>query len=375
MYLFYSAMKMRYDLVNLSNTILKHYGAETFHDSIPELEEALKGHKKIALFLFDGAGELVMERHPFACKYFLENKFMSISSLNPATTVACTTSITTGKYPVETGFLGWTLQSDEYNATFEPFRNRLAVTQEQLPPNYMETICPVTHLDTLLGRVGVKAKIMQHHPVMADGPKNLREALKKSHSFFENGGEFLYFYWPEPDHSLHSYGTKSFRVGVLLWKLKNFLKKFQKENPDVLCLTIADHGLVDIENYLDIADHPDLASTLAKPVSIEGRTPTFFTKEGHRNEFKYLFQKYYGEHFDLIPGRVALEQQYFGKGVPNPRINEFVGHYIGISLDNSIICNSNDYKGHPMKNTKKGNHAGRSDMEMTICLSLYGTHE
>ena len=30
-------------LVNLSNSILKHFGAETFHNSIPEIDKLLKG--------------------------------------------------------------------------------------------------------------------------------------------------------------------------------------------------------------------------------------------------------------------------------------------------------------------------------------------
>jgi len=364
-------MKFSYDLVNLTNTILKHYGAESFHDSIPELESVLKGHRKIALFLFDGAGELVMEKHPVSCKYFLKNKLMTISSLNPATTVACTTAVTTGKYPVETGFLGWTLQLDEKGGSFEPFRNRMAATKEPLPPNYMETICPVTHIDELLGRVGVNAMIMQHYPIKEDGPKSLMDAVKKTHAFYKNGGEFMYFYWPEPDHLLHCHGTKSLRVGYTLWKLKVFLKRFRRQNPDVLCLTIADHGLIDIGEQLDIAEHEDLASLLSKPISIEGRTPAFFVKEGKENEFKYLFAQYYGKHFDLLSKKDILDTQYFGKGVPAPRTYEFIGDFTGISLDDTIICNSNDDPEHKARGPKKANHAGRSDIEMAICLSLY----
>ncbi len=364
-------MKMKYDLVNLSNTILKHYGAETYHDTIPELEEALSGHRKIALFLFDGAGELVMEKHHFATKFFLQHKFMSISSLNPATTVACTTSLTTGKYPIETGYLGWTLYSNEYKGTFEPFRNRMAVSRTELPAHYMEKICPVTHLDTLLKNAGANAEFIQKYPIKEDGPKSLRSALKKTHEFYKNGGEFLYFYWPDPDHCLHCHGTKSILVGFVLWKLKKFLEKFRKENPDVLCLTVADHGLIDIENVLDVADHPDLASTLAKPLSIEGRTPTFYIKDGQNDKFVTLFKKYYGNHFDLLTKEEMYSSHYFGLGTPNPKTYEFIGDYLGISKDASILNNSLDYAGHRMKNTKKANHAGNSEIEMTICLSLY----
>ena len=41
-------------LVNLSNSILKHFGVNTFHESIPEIDDLLKGHKKVVAVLFDG---------------------------------------------------------------------------------------------------------------------------------------------------------------------------------------------------------------------------------------------------------------------------------------------------------------------------------
>ena len=50
-------------LVNLSNSILKHFHAETFHDSIPEIDEKLKGHKKVVAVLFDGMGRNIIHKY------------------------------------------------------------------------------------------------------------------------------------------------------------------------------------------------------------------------------------------------------------------------------------------------------------------------
>jgi predicted AlkP superfamily pyrophosphatase or phosphodiesterase len=38
-----------------------------------------------------------------------EHKLMTIHSVNPATTVACTSALLTGKNPIENGWLGWSL--------------------------------------------------------------------------------------------------------------------------------------------------------------------------------------------------------------------------------------------------------------------------
>ena len=41
----------RHNLVTFSNSILKHFGVEPFHETEEAIDKALKGHKKVALIL------------------------------------------------------------------------------------------------------------------------------------------------------------------------------------------------------------------------------------------------------------------------------------------------------------------------------------
>ncbi len=102
-------------LVNLSNSILKHFGATCFHESIPEIDELLKGHKKVVAVLFDGMGQNITRLHLKENSYIRSNYVTTINSTFPPTTAAATTAFLTGKYPIETGWLGWAEYFKDYD--------------------------------------------------------------------------------------------------------------------------------------------------------------------------------------------------------------------------------------------------------------------
>jgi len=144
-------------LVNFASSLLAHYGVTPFHPSIPAVDELLKNHQKVAVFLFDGAGEWVLKRWPHQDKYMREHGLLTIHSVNPATTVACTTALLTGRYPIETGWLGWSLQFDSLGFPVDVFPNRNSLTGEALSGgNIMEKTCPVDKLDVLIQKAGIK---------------------------------------------------------------------------------------------------------------------------------------------------------------------------------------------------------------------------
>lgn len=362
-------MKNRhYDLVNLSNSIFKKWGLPTYHESIPELDEILAKHDKVAVFLFDGAGEAILNAHPHTSSFALKHKKMVIESVNPATTVAATTSLLTGKYPIETGYLGWTLQFDEYDDAIFTFRHKKCRNDEQLPDDVMLKKCPNEYIYDVLNAHGVKASRLMKQPADPNGQKDLKDGLGRANEFFKNGGEFLYYYDSEPDHSIHTYGTESPLVGHKLYQCFRMLRRFIKANPDVLVISLADHGLLNCKT-MDMAEHKDLTSLLVKPVSIEGRTPAFFVEPGKEEEFRTLFEKYYGEYFELISKQEALVSKYFGDGEPRKETLDFIGTFIGVSTSNLTLYNSTDRETEFF--ISKAHHAGRSKDEMNIVVSIY----
>ena len=50
-------------IVNLSNSILKKFNVNPFHSTIKEIDDLIKNKDKIIVFLFDGMGKAILEKH------------------------------------------------------------------------------------------------------------------------------------------------------------------------------------------------------------------------------------------------------------------------------------------------------------------------
>ena len=141
--MFYNSEK---NIVNISNSILKHYGVDTFHPSLKELDEKLSSSsKKICVLLFDGLGKHILKRYASSCPFLLEHVFLDLTSVFPPTTVAATTALLSGRYPKETNWLGWTEQFEEFDSSITMFLSRFT-KDESLTPISTYELCPYENL-------------------------------------------------------------------------------------------------------------------------------------------------------------------------------------------------------------------------------------
>ena len=69
-------------LVNFSNSVLEHYGLKTFHPAVSEITKAMEGHKKIAVFLFDGLSEYNLHTYPHTTKFMSKTRVTSVFSMS-----------------------------------------------------------------------------------------------------------------------------------------------------------------------------------------------------------------------------------------------------------------------------------------------------
>lgn len=357
-------------LVNFSNSVLEHFSLPTFHPGIPEVTKAMEGHEKIAVFLFDGLSEYNLHIFPRTTKYMLEHKLTTIHSVNPATTVACTTAFLSGRFPIEDGWFGWSLYFDEYGFPIDVFTNMNSQTGKKLDgANVMKTLHPYTTIATLLNEKGIKSENMYRYPIEDGmGPKNFREMEKRCDAFFEkDGGQFLYGYWNQPDKYLHKYGVHSWHVRHQVADIARFVKRFVKKHPDVEVFTFADHGLIDVQ-YRDLAAYPEVASCLSRPLTFEGRTANMFVKEEKKAEFPALFEKRFGDVFTLLSRQEVLEKGYFGEGDAPDYALKFLGDFLAVATGKDVLVNTLD---HPVAVVHKGHHAGATKEERDVLLACY----
>ncbi len=350
-------------LVNLSNSILKRFKVNTFHPSIKKIDDLLINHKKIALFLFDGMGKNVLDLHNLESKDLNKNVFTTITSINPPTTVAATTALLSGKWPCETGWLGWSLPFYDLKRIINVFQNVDSITDEVIPgPNIMEKRAGYSNIIELINKQNHKEIAFQikEYPIDLDGPKTLAELFcLVSNKFKELDEGFVYAYYTNPDHDAHEFGIDSKEVKNHVKNINDGLVKFAKENPDLLVLVIADHGHINVTNKY-LSDYPDIVDLLQHPICIEGRCASFKIKHGKHNQFKFLFKKYFGDDFELFTKNQIIKNKLFGDAELSPLAYSFIGDYVAVAINDVILINK--YEPHVFK----GHHAGGTKDELYI---------
>ena len=98
------------------------------------------------------------------------------------------------------------------------------------------------------------------------------------------------------------------------------------------------------------------------------RTPSFFVKEGKNQEFEGLFNKYYGQYFELLTKEQAFDIKLFGDGIPANGVSEVVGDYIAIAKDKYGLLASKELK---FLDAFKGHHAGGTKEERLIDIHIF----
>ncbi len=361
------AIDNKTSLVNLSNSILQGLGAEPMHPVIPEVTSLVRGRKKVCLMLFDGMGTHVLNKHPKASKKLLEHKIMEISSVNPATTAAATISLLSGKYPMETGWLGWSIPLDGYEEPVDVFPSVLSGSKKKLKKDAMLEQCPLRTIDMILRDKGVRAELAYQEPIRPNTYKDLKGMMEYAGRFFKEGDGFLYLYYTNPDGLIHRHGVESRCVDRQIRDISKHVDRFSKEHPDVLVLVCADHGLLDVV-YRDIAPYEDLTSLLSSPMAIEGRMRSVYLKTGKREEFKTLFLDRFGDDFHLVDSIELLEEGYFGVGEEHRKTRKFLGDFLIIPKGNQFLRDSSFSLFDPVL---MAHHAGPLDEEKSISLLSY----
>ncbi len=352
-------------LVSISNSILKHFGIDTFHETHAEMDEILEANKnkKICLCLFDGMGKYIEELHCEFDPIILKHKKFTITSVFPPTTVAATTSLMSSKFPCETGWLGWTQKLPNCENPVVMFYSRDDITQKEITPNNFEKYKYTSIIDRIRD-AGFKADELKSFEMKENSLKSFFNVVDGK----LKANNFLYAYNEEPDASLHEYGTKSPIISKLVKQIDDGMGKIALKNPGTLFIVLADHGHIDTKYFL-ITEHEDFTDCLLKNLNyLEPRSAVFLVKPDRKEEFKILFNKYYGDYFKLYSKEEVKELKIFGEGTPNQDFDLFLGDFLAVSHSEYAIVNS------PEKMNLKSHHAGGTDQEKYINISIFNNN-
>ena len=105
---------------------------------------------------------------------------------------------------------------------------------------------------------------------------------------------------------------------------------------------------------------------------LEKRSPSFFVKEGKKEEFKTLFNEKFGKEFDLLSKQEVLDNKLFGEGNPREGVIDSFGDFVALSRGKYSIYSSKEIGNTKKKNvTYPGHHGGGTVEERLIDVSIY----
>jgi predicted AlkP superfamily pyrophosphatase or phosphodiesterase len=354
--------------MNITASIIKHYGVKSNQASLPEIEKELgKGYRNVVYILVDAMGAEILRKHPQEASYLLENNVDTLTTVFPSTTVAATMSALTGKPPINTGWLGWLQYIKEEDKSVIFFYNKdFYDPTVEFDYNVSERYVPVKKIYEQINEANKEIKTSEIFPEFRTPEhKTFRDVTNTIiKQCADEGKHFIYAYWDKLDTYLHATGTKSNKVRKHLKEIDSDIKYLcESLDDDTLVIITADHGQIDIEE-IELWKFDKIIETFKHNPSIEARATAFFIKEGMEEQFINEFNENFRENFILYKTEDLLSTMIFGEEAMHPKTKEFLGDYFAIAIDKFTFKLSNS------KMVFKAQHAGLTKDEMLIPLIM-----
>jgi hypothetical protein len=370
-------------LLNLIVSCAMSRGGVSRHaplDTLPSSE--LAGARNVLLLLIDGLGYNYLKRQG-AGGALVSRLTGRMTSVFPSTTASAITTTFTGLAPAEHGLTGWFTWFPEADtiAAALPFKPRGlgdSLEARGITPAALYRGKPM--FDTL----DVDSFVVSHRPIVdssynrhfCSSAKRLAyddlagfvaqtEAAVKS----GDGRKFVYAYYPEFDTSSHRFGVASDQTAAVFDAIDAAYADLIRRiaGTDTVVILTADHGFIDCpeENALDTADCPGLSGLLARPLTGERRVAFCHVQPGKTEEFAARASQWLEGKADVVPGRVPIDEGWFGRGDLHPRIAERPGDFVLMMREPYTV---KDWLPGEPRHLHIGNHGGMSPDEMYIPL-------
>lgn len=350
-------------LTNLSNSILKHFGIKSYHESLKELDKLLEEeYENVVLLIYDGLGSKIIDKCLANDSILKANKIKDITSVFPPTTTSATTSILSAKNPVEHGYLGWNMYFKDINKTISLFTNEDKTTKEEFKEYNVsdkklkyKSIIEQINKETEANAYGL-------FPFGVAGYDTRKNLYKQIINFTKiKGKKFIYAYVEEPDHTLHDKGINNTHSKDLITEIEEEVKELSENIDNTLLIITADHGHIESTPII-LEEYKDLYNMLERTTSIEPRAVSFKVKDNNKEEFKTLFNNYFKDDFLLYTKKEIIDEKLFGTGKENKYFEDALGDYLALAIkDKYINFDKND-------KVFKSHHAGLTEDEVLVPL-------
>lgn len=353
--------------LNISATLAEFLGAPNKNATLPILKKELqKNYKNVVFICFDGLGIYPLKRNLKPDDFLMKNIKQVLLSTFPTTTTNATTSLMLNKLPREHGWFGWSLNFENIDKNVNIFLNTDSWTDEKLDIKDS----PIAPLDYYFDNTNTDYQINTIFPsyVKVNHPER-NKVYKSEIEFFysikdicqKEGKQFIYAYYPDPDHTMHDFGVSSIQAKEVITQISSDMQDIYNMTKDTLFIITADHGQVDIKGYIELYKDVKLMDMLKIYPFMEGRAPAFKVKDGMQEEFEEYFKSKYDKDFKLFKSSYLLKEGYFGDMGDK---DDLLGDYIAIgTYTHKQVCLT------PTHNMFKGHHTSLTE-EMEVPLII-----
>ena len=338
--------------------------------------------RNVVLLVLDGLGFHYLQRHG-AGGHLQRHLQARLTSVFPSTTASAITTYLTGLAPQQHALTGWHMYFSELDAIAAvlPLRPRGAGAFDAPPGSLPRRLFGHASFFERIGRRSVfvsprsiaGSEFNRYHSARAEVREyaTMAELFGQMSSALREAAEptYLYAYFSELDTLSHIHGVDSPQVAAQFAALDEAFGALLAalSGSDTLVLACADHGFIDSppERQIDLAQHPALAATLARPLCGERRVAYCYLRPGEAPRFEDYVRERLVECADLHRGRTLVEQGWFGPGAADPRLASRVGDYVLVMRENWTLI---DWMEGEKRYRQIGVHAGVSADEMYVPL-------
>ena len=353
-------------ILNVSATFAEFLGVENTNKTLPVIEEELKkDYKNVVFICCDGFGVSVLEKHLTKNDFLRKNLRQHLTSTFPSTTTNATTTLALNKYPLEHGWLGWTVHFEKINKNVDLYPHQDAETGESVDFEYplldnADYYFTKANTDRAITAIMPEyAKVNSAEKIVISDENDLCSAIKTV--CLRKGKQFAYCYFPEPDATMHDFGVASGEAKQKIDSLNKHLENLFDELEDTLIVITADHSHIDVLGYVEFFKDTELNDLLECPPYLDGRAVAFKVKAGKEEEFARDFKKKYKRDFVLFETKWLIENNYFGKGDFGYLLGDFIA--VGTSTNKQFLPYSHSTR-------LKGHHCSLTRAEMTVPLII-----
>ena len=271
----------------------------------------LPSARRACVVLVDGLGLAQLRERSGHFPYLRRREASALTTVVPSTTAAAVTAIGTGALPGQTGMLGYTVRDPDTAQLMNMIKWDHEITtprQWQTVPTIAERAVPGARFAAIgparfVGSGLNTAALRSFRDVSAETLAQRVDAAV--HTLRSGAADLVYLYWGELDHVGHVHGWNSWEWGEQASSVDHELGELVRRLPrGTLVIITADHGMIDVEERIDVANTPALSEGVLA-IAGEPRATHVFTGEPERVAERW--RDYLGERAWVIGRSQAVD--------------------------------------------------------------------